>query len=95
MREIYIDSSYKAYPAKKEGCTPLTVDMLDGFCSEYIEGLIVVPDGRTATHPDGRILNGPTVSPWKNSREMAAAQAQYERDQAELAAAYQEGVNSV
>lgn len=35
------------------------------------------------------------IYPWKPDNEIAAAQAQYEADLAEAAAAYQEGVNSV
>lgn len=34
------------------------------------------------------------IYPWKLMNELEAAQAQYERDHAELQAAYQEGVNS-
>ena len=36
----------------------------------------------------------PQIYPWKPLNELEAAQAQYERDHAELQAAYQEGVNS-
>lgn len=89
MREIYIDASCKAHTAAEDGYRPLTVDMLDGFCDTFIEGLMVVPGGEIAIHPDGRTLIGFTVAPWKDSAELDSAQRRYER---ELLAEYAEAL---
>lgn len=80
-RIIYIDTYCKVHAQNVEGYRQLEVDMLDGFCDEYIEGLIVVPEGCTAIHPDGRTLKGPTVSPFKDSTKLDAAQRECERQQ--------------
>ena len=84
-RVIYIDSECKAHVTEAEGRTALEVDMFDGFADEFVEGFIVVPEGQTAKHPDGRILTGFTVAPWKPSSELEEAQRQYERELAEAA----------
>ena len=52
MRTIYIDTECKAHVSDNGTYAPLVVDMLDGFCDEYIEGHIIVPNGSTAIHPD-------------------------------------------
>ena len=79
MRTIYIDSEYMCHVSA------------DGI----IEGYRFVPAGQSWTRSDGRVFHGEMIAPWKPYGELAAAQAQYKTDQAELAAAYQEGVNSV
>ena len=65
-------------------------------CTTFIEGYRLKPEGETWIREDGSVFSGgEMISPWKPYNELAAAQAQYEQDQAELQAAYEEGVNSV
>lgn len=84
-RVVYIDEACKAHVTNADGRTPITIDMLDGFADEFVEGFMVVPEGRTATHPDGRLLTGFTIAPWKPSTELQAAQRVYENELAQAA----------
>lgn len=91
---VYIDKDYKCHAYPAEGLTPVEDAYFDGKCAAFVEGHRLVPSGENWTRPDGRVFAGKMTTPWKNSTELEAAQAQYEKDMADLQAAYQEGVNS-
>ena len=95
MKTIYIDSDYKCHVVSDGTMTAVDTDIFSGKCNAYIEGYRFVPAGRSWTRADGTVFYGEMISPWKNYTELEAAQAQYERDQSDLEAAYREGVNSV
>ena len=96
MRTIYIDSEFKCHVYNNSAMVEVdVVDFFDGKCDAFIEGYRFIPAGQRWTREDGAVFDGEMVSPWKPYAELAAAQSQYERDRAELMAAYQEGVNSV
>ena len=82
MRTVYLDEKCFVHANEQEGFTAIEVDMLDGFSDDFIEGLMIVPEGRSAKHPDGRILKGFTVAPWKDSAELDSKQHYYERKMA-------------
>ena len=84
MRTIYIDSEYKCHTINDGTMTAVETDFFDGKCDTFVKGYCY--DDR-----NGYV----TIYPWKPYSELDAAQAQYERDRAELQSAYQEGVNSV
>lgn len=84
---VYVDNSFHCHAENPGGTyTPIETDFFDGKCRTFVEGHCA------ELNDDGTIKQ---IYPWKPSSELAAAQAQYERDMAELAAAYREGVNSV
>ena len=91
---IYIDKEFKCHVADDGTMTAVETDAFDGKCATYIEGHRFVPDGERWTRADGVVFEGEMKSPWKDSTELEAAQAQYELDNAALQEAYQEGVNS-
>lgn len=91
---IYIDREYKCHVNPAEGLTPVEAPFFDGKCAVFVEGHRLVPPGENWTREDGKLFTGKMITPWKNSTELEAAQQQYERDTADLQAAYQEGVNS-
>ena len=94
--KIYVDSDFKCHAANPDGIfRDVETDFFDAKCATFIEGYRFVPFGESWERSDGVVFTGEMIAPWKDYRELAAAQAQYETDQAELAAAYQEGVNSV
>lgn len=93
--KIYIDSEYKCHTANDGTLTAVETDFFDGKCSAFIEGHRFVPAGQIWIREDGEAFAGEMVAPWKDNSILAAYQRQYETMQAELAAAYQEGVNSV
>ena len=92
---IYIDSECKCYVTDDGTMTEVETDFFDNKCQTFIEGYRFVPSGESWTRSDGTVFTGEMIAPWKPYDQLAAAQAQYEADMAELAAAYQEGVNSV
>ena len=96
-QKIYVDSDFKCHITNPDNLfQEVETDFFnEGKCTAFIEGYRVVPFGKSWTRSDGVIFHGEMVAPWKPYSELAAAQAQYERDMADLQAAYQEGVNSV
>ena len=84
MKTIYIDSLHHCHTDNDGTMKAVETDCFDGMCDTFIEGHCYEIKG-----------TGVAVYPWKPDSELAAAQAQYERDMAELAAAYREGVDSV
>jgi hypothetical protein len=95
MRTIYIDSDFKCYTSSADGLTAVETSFFDGKCDTYIEGYRFVPSGEEWTRSDGNVFRGEMVAPWKDYRELDAAQKQYERMMLEAETAYREGVNSV
>ena len=95
MRTIYIDSEFKCHISNVGTMTAVETDFFDGKCDTFLEGYRFVPSGESWTRYDGVEFFGEMIAPWKPYSHLAAAQAQYETDQAELAAAYREGVNSL
>ena len=92
---IGIDSEYHCHTTNPDGTfREVETDFFDGKCDTFIEGYRYVPSGESWTRSDGVVFAGEMIAPWKPYAELAAAQAQYEADLAEAAAAYQEGVNS-
>ena len=80
---IYVDKDYKCHAAPSEGLTPVEDSFFAGKCDAFVEGYCYdTSKGYTQIYP------------WKNSAELEAAQAQYERDTADLQESYQKGVNS-
>lgn len=94
--KVYIDSEFKCHTGNPSGnLQEIETDFFDGKCAAVIEGYRFVPAGAAWERSDGETFLGEMIAPWKPYGELSAAQAQYESDQAELAAAYLEGVNSI
>ncbi|MEF2837515.1 MAG: hypothetical protein U0N82_07295 [Oscillospiraceae bacterium] len=94
MKTIYLDSDFKCHVSNDGTMTEVETNRFDGKCDAYIEGFCFVPRHSVLTRADGEEFEGEMIISWKPDIELAAAQAQYEADLAEAAAAYQEGVNS-
>lgn len=83
--KIYIDSEYRCHATNPDGnLREVEDDFFHNRCATFIEGFCY-DDSKSYVQ----------IYPWKPYNELAAAQAQYELDMAEAAAAYKEGVNSV
>lgn len=83
-KTVYIDHEYKCHTENIDGDFREVQDpFFDSKCETFVEGYCY-------DDSQGYIQR----YPWKPYNELAAAQAQYEADLAEAAAAYQEGVNS-
>ena len=95
MKTVYLKPDFKITLQDGPDRIPLETDLFDGFGEAYIEGHLFVPEGMTMTRPTGEQLHGPFIQPWKDSVFLAGCQMQYEAIRADLAAAYQEGVNSL
>lgn len=102
METVYIDIDFKCHITNPDGAFKKIIlsenarTFFDKKCNAFIEGYRLKPDGETWISEDGKVFSGgEMVAPWKPHDQLAAAQAQYEADLAEAAAAYQEGVDSV
>lgn len=80
---IYVDSLHHCHRIDDGTMTAVETTVFIGKCDTWVEGYCYDTS-------KGYVQ----VYPWKPLNELEAAQAQYERDHAELQAAYQEGVNS-
>lgn len=85
---IYIDNDYKCHASNPDSAyIAVETSYFDGKCAAYIEGYRFVPAGAVWTRPDGATFPGEMIAPWKNWRELDAAQREYERKQYEAMAA--------
>lgn len=78
---IYIDTDYKCHIANDGTMAAVETDFFSGKCDIFIEGYRYIPDGETWTRPDGVTFAGEMVAPWRDWRELDAAQRDYEREQ--------------
>lgn len=93
---IFLDKDYKCHATNPDSTLRgFDVPFFDGKCQAFVDGYRYVPANETWTREDGTVFTGEMIAPCKDYNLLASAQAQYEADQAELAAAYQEGVDSV
>ena len=94
MRTIYIDSDYKCHTINDGTMTAVETGFFNEKCDAFIEGHRFVPSGEIWIREDGEVFSGEMISTLKDCDKLDASQEQYERDMAELEAAYQKGVNS-
>lgn len=98
--KIYIDSEFKCHTTNDGTFREIILsegakDFFANKCTTFIEGYRLKPRDETWVREDGEVFSGgEMITPWKDYGQLAAAQAQYELDMAEAAAAYQEGVDS-
>ena len=83
MRTIYVDDEARCHVTDDGTMTAIETDFFDGKCDAFVQGHCYEVNGDETS-----------IYPWKPLKELAAAQTQYERDNAELLKAYEEGVNS-
>ena len=89
---IYIDSDYKCHTSSGDGLTAVETDAFDGKCRQYIEGYHFVPYGESWTRSDGVVFAGEMIAPWKDWRELYAAQLEYER---QMLAEYEQALSEI
>ena len=80
---VYVGKDDRCHADPGEGLEAVADAFFDGKCDTFIEGYCYDTSKGYAQ-----------IYPWKNSAELEAAQAQYEKDSAVLMAEYQRGVNS-
>lgn len=95
MTKIYIDSDFLCHASAGDGLREVETDFFDGKCPEFIEGYRFIPAGESWTREDGEVFAGEMVTPVRDYDALAEIQGAVERMQAELDAAYAEGVNSL
>lgn len=78
---IYIDNDFKCHVSNPDGThTAVETAAFDGKCDAYIEGYRFVPAGAEWTRQDGVVFQGEMIAPWRDWRELDAAQRDYERE---------------
>ena len=89
---MYIDSEYRCHTTNPEGTfrevhlSESAKTFFSNKCAAFIEGYRLKPNGETWTRKDGEVFSGgEMITPWKDYSELAAAQAQYEADQIDMA----------
>jgi len=82
---IYLDSDFKCQVSNDGTMTAIETDFFEGKCQTFIEGYRFVPDGEIWVREDGSVFQGEMIAPWKDYRILEAAQAEYEKNQAEMA----------
>lgn len=107
--KIYIDDDYKCHVSPADGRTEIETDYFDGMCTAAIKGHRYIPAGSTWTRADGETFTGEAYMLCVDWATLDAAQREYEREQyedmraalaesptaEEIAAAIEEGVNSI
>lgn len=93
--KIYIDSNFLCHVSAGDGLREVETDFFTGKCPEFIEGYRYIPAGESWTREDGEVFTGEMVTPVRDYGALAEIQGAVERMQAELDAAYHEGVNSL
>lgn len=93
--KIYLDKDFRCHAAPGDGLREAETDFFDGKCPEFIEGYRYIPAGESWTREDGEVFAGEMVAPVRDYDALAEIQGAVERMQAELDAAYQEGVDSL
>jgi hypothetical protein len=85
MMKIYVDSEKHCHKTNPDNAfVEVETDFFDGKCDAFIEGFCYDTS-----------KGYPQIYSWKPYDQLTAAQTQYEADLAEIASAYQEGVDSV
>lgn len=95
MTKIYIDSDFLCHVSAGDGLTAVETNFFDGRCAAFIEGYRFIPAGESWTREDGTVFTGEMAAPVRDYAELEEIQSAVNREQAELDAAYQEGVNSL
>jgi hypothetical protein len=94
---VYVDHEFRCHAAPGEGLAAAEADFFDGMCEEMAACYRFIPAGRTWTRADGTVFAGEMAAPFKDMHAAQAVQRIYEemeRNAAEYAAAYDEGVQS-
>lgn len=89
---IYLDDDFKCHTSGDDTMTAVETDVFDSKCPEYIEGYRYVPAGQSWTRSDGVIFRGEMIAPWKDWKDLDAAQREYERQQL---AAYEQALSEI
>ena len=78
MRTIYIDDEFRCHVTNDGTMTPIETDFFGDKCDEFIEGYRFIPEGKKWKRPDGIILNGEMITPYKPYRNLEDAQREHE-----------------
>ena len=95
MAKFYIDEQYRCHTAPGEGLREFEDDFFDNKSPSIVEFFLFVPEGESCTREDGETFEGKMITLAVDDPSIWKLQEQYEAMLAEVAAAYQEGVNSV
>lgn len=95
MTKIYIDSNFLCHASAGDGLREVETDFFGGKCAAFIEGYRFIPAGESWTREDGVVFTGEMAAPVRDYAGLEEIQSAVNRVQAELDAAYQEGVNSL
>ena len=58
MRTVYLDSDYMCHVTDDGSRQEIETDCFDDLCDNAVEFMRFVPEGKTWTRPDGRVIHG-------------------------------------
>lgn len=90
--KVYVDLDFKCHVTDDGTLTAVETDFFDGKCAAYIEGYHFVPAGESWVREDGTVFAGEMATPWKDWKELDAAQRGYEQEQL---AAYEQALSEI
>ena len=79
--KVYIDNDYKCHVSPAEGLREIEAPEFDGFCTEYIEGMRLVPESETWMREDGEVFCGRMKTAWKDYDKLEKTQLECEIEQ--------------
>ena len=106
---VFLDTDFKVHTTLADDRIEIEDTFFDNKCVNLIESYRYVPIGKTWVDKGEREFAGPMIAPWRNIRQYDGEQQQYLLDKlaaaqaalaesptaAEIAAAIEEGVNSI
>lgn len=82
--KIYLDKDFKCHLTDDGTRAAVETAFFDDKCQTFIEGYRLIPSGESWTREDGTVFSGEMLTPWKDYRMLEAAQAEYEKNRAEM-----------
>ena len=58
MKTVYIDVNFMCHTTNSGTMTEVQTEAFDDLCNNAIELMRFVPEGKTWTRPDGRVIHG-------------------------------------
>lgn len=81
--KIYLDNEFKCHTSNDGTMREVETEFFDGKCTELIEGYRFIPSGEKWVKPNGVIIRGECVFPWRNYEILSGAQNGYNQSNAE------------
>ena len=83
MKTIYLDNDFMCHLTNDGTMTEVQTEVFDHLCNNAIELMRFIPDGKTWTRPDGRVIHGEFIQV-TDSAKIDVYQRQWMEDQVQM-----------